>query len=136
MMAAPPGSPLFSKAMARAPASRASMPAATPAPPAPTIAMSVSYCLTLAIGVPRDRKSTRLNSSHLGISYAVFCLKKKKKDVTTGIAEHFDDSELRYLHFPLSIAENELQPTCASTESPAGWNRADGDAQRRRAEGT
>src|SRR5262245_65251535 len=30
-----------------------------------------------------DRKSTRLNSSHLGISYAVFCLKKKKKTVTT-----------------------------------------------------
>src|SRR5205814_3439466 len=30
-------------------------------------------------GSPRDRKSTRLNSSHLGISYAVFCLKKKKK---------------------------------------------------------
>src|SRR5438045_7235377 len=29
--------------------------------------------------VERDRKSTRLNSSHLGISYAVFCLKKKKK---------------------------------------------------------
>src|SRR5947199_8132260 len=28
---------------------------------------------------PEDRKSTRLNSSHLGISYAVFCLKKKKK---------------------------------------------------------
>src|ERR1039458_2962604 len=27
---------------------------------------------------PTDRKSTRLNSSHLGISYAVFCLKKKK----------------------------------------------------------
>src|SRR5262245_50323554 len=30
----------------------------------------------------RDRKSTRLNSSHLGISYAVFCLKKKKKTTT------------------------------------------------------
>src|SRR5262245_63527325 len=29
-------------------------------------------------GNTRDRKSTRLNSSHLGISYAVFCLKKKK----------------------------------------------------------
>src|SRR5256885_7292951 len=28
---------------------------------------------------PRDRKSTRLNSSHLVISYAVFCLKKKTK---------------------------------------------------------
>src|SRR5258705_2413251 len=30
---------------------------------------------------PSDRKSTRLNSSHLGISYAVFCLKKKKKKI-------------------------------------------------------
>src|SRR5437899_5313615 len=29
--------------------------------------------------IDRDRKSTRLNSSHLGISYAVFCLKKKKQ---------------------------------------------------------
>src|SRR3712207_8345627 len=29
----------------------------------------------------RDRKSTRLNSSHANISYAVFCLKKKKKQV-------------------------------------------------------
>src|SRR5690606_41798256 len=28
---------------------------------------------------PQDRKSTRLNSSHVKISYAVFCLKKKKK---------------------------------------------------------
>src|SRR5258705_10728607 len=32
---------------------------------------------------PVDRKSTRLNSSHLGISYAVFCLKKKKKNTKT-----------------------------------------------------
>src|SRR3712207_7496016 len=30
-----------------------------------------------------DRKSTRLNSSHANISYAVFCLKKKKKNVIT-----------------------------------------------------
>src|SRR3989454_9364082 len=30
---------------------------------------------------PGDRKSTRLNSSHLVISYAVFCLKKKKKNI-------------------------------------------------------
>src|SRR3712207_8127036 len=29
---------------------------------------------------PEDRKSTRLNSSHANISYAVFCLKKKKKN--------------------------------------------------------
>src|SRR6266446_8380977 len=32
-----------------------------------------------------DRKSTRLNSSHLVISYAVFCLKKKKKNKITSI---------------------------------------------------
>src|SRR5207249_9648499 len=35
-----------------------------------------------AAASPRDRKSTRLNSSHVSISYAVFCLKKKKKDRT------------------------------------------------------
>src|SRR2546426_1387239 len=34
----------------------------------------------------QDRKSTRLNSSHLVISYAVFCLKKKKKKKTTKTA--------------------------------------------------
>src|SRR5260221_10396061 len=33
--------------------------------------------------LPRDRKSTRLNSSHTVISYAVFCLKKKKKEYLT-----------------------------------------------------
>src|SRR5437867_6367911 len=35
--------------------------------------------LARAEGNPLDRKSTRLNSSHRTISYAVFCLKKKKK---------------------------------------------------------
>src|SRR5256885_8431940 len=34
----------------------------------------------VAFRILRDRKSTRLNSSHLVISYAVFCLKKKKKN--------------------------------------------------------
>src|SRR2546426_3451945 len=37
-----------------------------------------------ASGDPRDRKSTRLNSSHLVISYAVFCLKKKNNQGTLG----------------------------------------------------
>src|SRR5258707_1521228 len=32
--------------------------------------------------IERDRKSTRLNSSHANISYAVFCLKKKKKTMS------------------------------------------------------
>src|SRR5207248_9828457 len=34
-----------------------------------------------AAGGAKDRKSTRLNSSHRTISYAVFCLKKKKKNI-------------------------------------------------------
>src|SRR2546430_3285201 len=46
-------------------------------------------CLTASSSAPamRDRKSTRLNSSHSQISYAVFCLKKKKM--------HDDRLELR-----------------------------------------
>src|SRR2546426_5266356 len=38
--------------------------------------------------LPQDRKSTRLNSSHLVISYAVFCLKKKKKSESR--SGHYD----------------------------------------------
>src|SRR6267142_3540801 len=34
---------------------------------------------------PADRKSTRLNSSHMSISYAVFCLKKKKREDTMNL---------------------------------------------------
>src|SRR5262245_62866069 len=40
------------------------------------------------VGRNGDRKSTRLNSSHLGISYAVFCLKKKKKKTKTKPSKH------------------------------------------------
>src|SRR5438105_12079216 len=36
-----------------------------------------------AVAAAPDRKSTRLNSSHEWISYAVFCLKKKKKKINT-----------------------------------------------------
>src|SRR2546430_9272818 len=36
-------------------------------------------CASQLLAVGSDRKSTRLNSSHSQISYAVFCLKKKKK---------------------------------------------------------
>src|SRR2546430_7514439 len=36
------------------------------------------FCAGESVQVARDRKSTRLNSSHSQISYAVFCLKKKK----------------------------------------------------------
>src|SRR2546422_1791001 len=55
----------------------------------------VHYVLNLlvgnerALGADEDRKSTRLNSSHGYISYAVFCLKKKKKNTShCNISEH------------------------------------------------
>src|SRR2546422_2648376 len=41
------------------------------------------------INVGIDRKSTRLNSSHGYISYAVFCLKKKKTSRTRDYAQHY-----------------------------------------------
>src|SRR6266853_3821276 len=49
------------------------------APPAPAI---------------RDRKSTRLNSSHSQISYAVFCLKKKKRTMNTHINKDKEEHKL------------------------------------------
>src|SRR5207249_6377432 len=54
-------------------------------PPSPSSKVRpVSTCVTGAwrrrgVAPPLDRKSTRLNSSHVSISYAVFCLKKKNK---------------------------------------------------------
>src|SRR5439155_21472846 len=45
------------------------------------IFLAHQHCL-LARVFAADRKSTRLNSSHVAISYAVFCLKKKKKQTT------------------------------------------------------
>src|SRR5690349_23249319 len=46
------------------------------------VGMSRAHALLAALCLA-DRKSTRLNSSHVEISYAVFCLKKKKKKKTT-----------------------------------------------------
>src|ERR1035438_6274220 len=59
-----------------------------------------------------DRKSTRLNSSHLGISYAVFCLKKKKQNIL--------DSGLQHSLRPLSMLPTELIsiPTGALAPGP------------------
>src|SRR3712207_7739217 len=48
-------------------------------PPSPHLTMSRAVGPTIAVKRTVDRKSTRLNSSHANISYAVFCLKKKKK---------------------------------------------------------
>src|SRR5947209_14057931 len=43
---------------------------------------------------PGDRKSTRLNSSHANISYAVFCLKKKKSATVPVFPENFQQESL------------------------------------------
>src|SRR5205085_11574566 len=45
-----------------------------------TTPLNVSVPVDVPVAVPEDRKSTRLNSSHSQISYAVFCLKKKKSN--------------------------------------------------------
>src|SRR5256886_4288414 len=55
-------------------------------------------CVKLLIE-PKDRKSTRLNSSHSQISYAVFCLKKKKQDHRTELCGPFVTLVARPLGF-------------------------------------
>src|SRR3712207_8930958 len=56
--------------------------------PARAVARAVDLCVD-GQRVLLDRKSTRLNSSHANISYAVFCLKKKKnKQPTTLMTTH------------------------------------------------
>src|SRR5690606_40818910 len=65
------------------PASVASAPAgplavpATPAPAVPATPSTTAQAMPTTFPASTDRKSTRLNSSHVKISYAVFCLKKK-----------------------------------------------------------
>src|SRR3712207_6003561 len=59
--------------------------------------------LTKAAKNPRDRKSTRLNSSHANISYAVFCLKKKKKNNSQALPLHHETKEsLKYCRTTMS----------------------------------
>src|SRR6266850_4772180 len=62
---------------------------------------ATSWCTGVDMGTV-DRKSTRLNSSHLVISYAVFCLKKKKKKY---------NNHLFHKHKTLSNAQTNHSPT-------------------------
>src|SRR5947199_7395266 len=48
--------------------------------PTTTTSTSTPLAAVVRTSSSQDRKSTRLNSSHLGISYAVFCLKKKRSN--------------------------------------------------------
>src|SRR5205814_5175340 len=69
--------------------------------------------------IDEDRKSTRLNSSHLGISYAVFCLKKKKirtiDSLTTCVPQ--DTSQL-FLPPPSGPRALRRPPRSPSSHSP------------------
>src|SRR2546426_8461901 len=49
--------------------------------------------------LPVDRKSTRLNSSHLVISYAVFCLKKKKLGLHANLSHHLTPHHFQGLYW-------------------------------------
>src|SRR5256885_12007009 len=62
---------------------------------------SSSWMLTIARS--RDRKSTRLNSSHLVISYAVFCLKKKKDLLLHTGRPHAHHRLAAHLRYQLSL---------------------------------
>src|SRR5256885_10713421 len=57
-------------------------------PPSPASGGGCTVRYGQPSGEVSDRKSTRLNSSHLVISYAVFCLKKKKNHTTTQSVGH------------------------------------------------
>src|SRR5436190_15495673 len=57
---------------------------------------------------PQDRKSTRLNSSHTVISYAVFCLKKKKKKTDTQVHKTVADDKKQLDQRHLRMNERRL----------------------------
>src|SRR3712207_7262552 len=79
------------------------------------------------VNLPEDRKSTRLNSSHANISYAVFCL-KKKKNATRGLGSpHYGDREVHqrlltdlFIHSTARSAANSASAQhCAGTMYPS-----------------
>src|SRR5258707_5376293 len=63
-------------------------------------------------GSLRDRKSTRLNSSHANISYAVFCLKKKKNSRPQQSPYEMEDCHLRRQHMTHRSADRVAPAAC------------------------
>src|SRR2546426_3833321 len=99
MIRRPPRSTLFPyTTLFRSPASAATTPVPAAAARSSRSAtgqrcsrVSLDSSTELALWRGGDRKSTRLNSSHLVISYAVFCLKKKKKKNPMPVFECVDE---------------------------------------------
>src|SRR5438067_9464237 len=73
-------------------------------------------CASAAVLWREDRKSTRLNSSHVSISYAVFCLKKKKK---TNLQHLATTNYLSFIHHTTYVA---AAPTASPTHSADCFN--------------
>src|SRR3712207_7014718 len=66
--------------------------------PSRTSSTTSKFAFVSATAVSRDRKSTRLNSSHANISYAVFCLKKKKKSLEHTLLHNKLSEHVQILH--------------------------------------
>src|SRR6266571_4514079 len=66
-----------------------------------------------------DRKSTRLNSSHMSISYAVFCLKKKNSNESKCNARHVSS---RRCYLPLPALRGERVGVRGSLHTPFFFN--------------
>src|SRR5256885_3944237 len=83
------------------------------------IARSRSIVCSRSASSSRDRKSTRLNSSHLVISYAVFCLKKKHVTIDApNIAVYtFEDTITNDVNVTHGVLEDTV---------PAGWDVEEG----------
>src|SRR5438477_9593458 len=94
MLRRPPASPLFPyTTLFRSEAPAHVLPAAVVTPLTVPEKEAAVRAPPLSLTTTLDRKSTRLNSSHMSISYAVFCL--KKKNVPAGEAELSDAQILR-----------------------------------------
>src|SRR5256885_6681569 len=96
---------------------------------ATSIRPSATRRVVLTGSKSQDRKSTRLNSSHLVISYAVFCLKKKKKkqiaahtvqrDVPRPTSPAHDDSRIRQFGCDNEVTRfRERAARCARSLAP------------------
>src|SRR5690349_23190460 len=97
MIRRPPRSTLFPYTTLFRSSRSSSDPRGLRAPPAPRASAGTRSA------AERDRKSTRLNSSHVEISYAVFCLKKKKKKTLNHNTLHNITMPLILFHIRLYV---------------------------------
>src|SRR5260221_7919716 len=86
----------------------------------------------IGAGVAQDRKSTRLNSSHTVISYAVFCLKKKNAEICERVRSEFTCREVAMRCWTGGNGRTLYRGVyCAITPAQAGFSGAPVPAQPR-----